>query len=169
MRIQLNNLNNKEQITLTKEYVEEIMNKYFFELVKLLTSEKGTSTKAIQEQEIVRLNLINKSNELFNDEINKKIQEAEMRKQIIEEQINSENSADVEIVEYVVNTYKMFNPDKDEQDIIKCAKQIIQSYRKKEFDVNKEDILAATIEKLNKPKKHQRKNNNPQQVNRIIP
>ena len=45
-----------------KEYVVEIMNKYFYGLVKRLTSKKGTSTKAIQEQEIERIKVINESN-----------------------------------------------------------------------------------------------------------
>lgn len=133
-----------------KEYVIEIMNKYFYGLVKLLTNKKGTRTKAIQEQEIERLKLINKLKEIFDNEINKKVQETEMKKQIIEEQNNFDNSTDIEIVEYVINTYWLFNPDKDEQDIIKCINRIIQSYKKKKLDVNKEDILAATIDKLNK-------------------
>ena len=38
------------------------MNKYLFELVKCLTSKKGTSTKAIQEQEIEKIKVINESN-----------------------------------------------------------------------------------------------------------
>ena len=81
------------------------MNKYFYGLVKLLTNKKGTRTKAIQEQEIERLKLINKLKEIFDNEINKKVQETEMKKQIIEEQNNFDNSTDIEIVEYVINTY----------------------------------------------------------------
>ena len=77
------------------------MNKYLFELVKCLTSKKGTSAKAIQEQEIERIKVINESNEKINNEINNKIHEAEMRKQIIEKQIKSNNTADIEITEYV--------------------------------------------------------------------
>ena len=73
--------------------------------MKLLTNKKGTRTKAIQEQEIERLKLINKSKEIFDNEINKKVQETEMKKQIIEEQNNFDNSTDIEIVEYVINTY----------------------------------------------------------------
>lgn len=78
------------------------MNKYFFELVKCLTNKKGTSTKAIQEQEIERIKVINESNEKINNKINNKIHEAEMRKQIIEKQIKSNNTADIKITEYVL-------------------------------------------------------------------
>ena len=70
----------------------------------------------------------------INNEINNKIQEAEMRKQIIEKQIKSNNTADIEFTECVVSTYKLFNPNKNEQDIIKCVNQIMQSYRKKDLD-----------------------------------
>ena len=38
------------------------MNKYLFELVKCLTSKKGTSIKTIQEQKIERIKVINESN-----------------------------------------------------------------------------------------------------------
>ena len=157
MRIQLNNINNNNQVKLTKEYVEEIMNKYYYGLVKILTNSEGKTCKDIQEQEIQRLQIINKVNDEFNAEINKKLQEAEMSKQLIEQKLESQDANEIEITQYIIKMIQIFDSTKDENEIIKCLKQIVQSYKKKNLDLNKEELLIQTVEKL---KHHPRRKSN---------
>ena len=154
MRIQLNNINNNNQVKLTKEYVEEIMNKYYYGLVKILTNSEGKTCKDIQEKEIERLQIINKVNDEFNAEINKKLQEAEMAKQLIEQKLESQDENEIEITQYIIKMIQIFDSTKDENEIIKCLKQIVQSYKKKNLDLNKEELLRLTVDKL---KKHPRR------------
>ena len=157
MRIQLNNINNNNQVKLTKEYVEEIMNKYYYGLVKILTNSEGKTCKDIQEQEIQRLQIINKVNDEFNAEINKKLQEAEMSKQLIEQKLESQDANEIEITQYIIKMIQIFDSTKDENEIIKCLKQIVQSYKKKNLNLNKEELLIQTVEKI---KHHPRRKSN---------
>ena len=148
MRIQLNNLNKNEEIVLTKKYVDETMNKYFYGLTKILTKKEGKTCKSIQKIDLERLQVINEINDNFNAEINKKIQESEMQKQIIEEELNTQDNEEIEIIQYIVKTIQIFDSTKKEKEIIKRLKPILQTYKKKKLELNKEDILMLTVEKL---------------------
>lgn len=122
--------------------------------MKILTNREGKTYKDIQEQEILRLQIINKVNDEFNAEINKKLQEAEMSKQLIEQKLESQDANEIEITQYIIKMIQIFDSTKDENEIIKCLKQIVQSYKKKNLDLNKEELLRLTVDKL---KKHPRR------------
>ena len=122
--------------------------------MKILTNREGKTYKDIQEQEIQRLQIINKVNDEFNAEINKKLQEAEMSKQLIEQKLESQDANEIEITQYIIKMIQIFDSTKDENEIIKCLKQIVQSYKKKNLDLNKEELLRLTVDKL---KKHPRR------------
>ena len=101
MRIQLNNINDNNQIKHINEYTKEILTKYYYSLVKILTNSEGKTYKDIQEQEIQSLKIINKVNDEFNTEINKKLQETEMYKQLIEQKLESQDVNEIEIVQCI--------------------------------------------------------------------
>ena len=122
--------------------------------MKIITNREGKTYKDIQEQEILRLQIINKVNDEFNAEINKKLQEAEMSKQLIEQKLESQDANEIEITQYIIKMIQIFDSTKDENEIIKCLKQIVQSYKKKNLDLNKEELLRLTVDKL---KKHPRR------------
>ncbi len=100
--------------------------------MKILTNREGKTYKDIQEQEILRLQIINKVNDEFNAEINKKLQEAEMSKQLIEQKLESQDANEIEITQYIIKMIQIFDSTKDENEIIKCLKQIVQSIQEKE-------------------------------------
>ena len=122
--------------------------------MKILTNREGKTYKDIQEQEIQRLKIINKVNDEFNTEINKKLQETEMYKQLNEQKLESQDVNEIEIVQCIIKMIQIFDSTKDENEIIKCLKQIVQSYKKKNLDLNKEDLSRLTVDKL---KKHPRR------------
>ena len=67
--------------------------------MKILTNREGKTYKDIQEQEILRLQIINKVNDEFNTEISKKLQETEMSKQLIEQKLESQDVNEIEIAQ----------------------------------------------------------------------
>ena len=82
--------------------------------MKILTNSEGKTYKDIQEQEIQRLKIINKVNDEFNTEINKKLQEAEMSKQLIEQKLESQDVNEIEIVQCIIKMIQIFDSTKDE-------------------------------------------------------
>lgn len=73
------------------------------------------------------LNQIN----FFEEEISKKIQEAEMQKQLIDEKIKDSNIDNAEIDHFVLNMIKIFMADQDEEVVIKNLYEVIELCRKK--------------------------------------
>ncbi len=67
--------------------------------MKILTNREGKTYKDIQEQEMQRLKIINKVNDDFNAEINKKLQETKMYKQLIERKLESQDVNEIEIAQ----------------------------------------------------------------------
>ncbi len=170
MRIQLNNFGKDEQVVITKEFVNEIMDQYFHGLTSILTRKKSEHCKDIQQIELERAQIIENANIKFNAELNKKLQEAEMDKQIIEEQAKQSGIEDVQMFQYVQRMIKLFNPDQDDKQIIKCFKKIIKDSKEINTVLTQEDALQQTVVLLRQPKQHPRKskNNNTQYVSKII-
>lgn len=83
--------------------------------MKILTNREGKTYKDIQEQEILRLQIINKVNDEFNTEISKKLQEAEMSKQLIEQKLKSQDVNEIEIAQcHYIKMIQIFDSTKDE-------------------------------------------------------
>ena len=168
MRVQLNNHDNDKQITLTDEYVDEIMNKYFSGLTKILL--KKNSKRNIKTNELERTEIINKSNERFTKELNEKLQEAEIQRQLIEDKAKDKEKDNLEQIQYVMKIIKIVDPIKEDTEIIEAFNSIIKLYRKHDQVLSNEEALTLTLEKLKQPKKKSKKkvNNNPQQVKNFI-
>ena len=64
---------------------------------------------------------------------------------------------------------QLFNPQQDEDTIIKSLASVIKKYNKTNQELTNEQALSLTLVKLNKPRgKRSKANNNPQQVKRIV-
>lgn len=116
-----------------------------------------------------KLEFVN-ANLKFNDELNKKLQEAEMDKQIIEEQAKQSGIEDVQMFQYVQRMIKMFDPNQDDKQIIKYFEKVIKNSKEINAVLTQEDALQQTIVLMRQPKQHPRKskNTNPQQVSKVI-
>lgn len=170
MRIQLNNLGKDKQVTLTREFIETTMNKYFHGLVNILTSNEDKSCNDILTNDIERSKIINEANIKFNEELNRKLQEAEIQNQLIEEQAKKSDIDDIVLLQYIQKVIKAMDPEYTDKDIIKALEKVIKSAKKGKQELSKEDALIQTLQLLHQPKQHPRKikNNKPQQVNKLI-
>ncbi len=74
------------------------------------------------------------------------------------------------MAQFVLNMVKIFMPNQDEEIVIQNLYEVIELCRKKKQDLNNEQALALTLEKLKQPKKRRSRkiNNNLQQVSRVI-
>ena len=57
-------------------------------------------------------------------------------------------SMKLKLLNAIIKMIQIFDSTKDENEIIKCLKQIVQSYKKKNLDLNKEELLFKKVEKL---------------------
>lgn len=132
--------------------------------------ENKVKSRSIQESEIERTTAINESNQLFEKDLEEKLQKAEMKKQITEEKVNQRDKDYLDQIEYVIKTIKIFDPSKNDEEITKCLEEIIKTYRKNNQELTNDDALSLTVEKLKQPNKKSRKkvNGNPQQVGNFI-
>ena len=146
------------------------MKQYFHGLVGIISKGKSKRCKDVQEIDSERTRIINEANEKFNDELNKKLQVAEMQKQIIEEKAKESEIDDIQVLHYVQRMIKAFDPNQDDNEILKCLEKVVKNAKKVNQELNQEDALAQTLSLLRQPKKHPRKgkNNNPQQVDKQI-
>lgn len=170
MRVQLNYFGKNKPVVITKTFVEDTMDQYFHGLVSIISKGRSKRCKDLQEIDAERTRIINEANEKFNDELNKKLQVAEMQKQIIEEKAKESDIDDVQLLHYVQRMIKIFNPDEDDNEIVKCLENVVKNAKKVNQDLSQEEALAQTLVLIRQPKKHPRKakNNNPQQVEKII-
>ncbi len=93
-----------------------------------------------------------------------------MDKQIIEEQAKQSGIEDVQMFQYVQRMIKMFDPNQDDKQIIKYFEKVIKNSKEINAVLTQEDALQQTIVLMRQPKQHPRKskNNNPQQVSKVI-
>lgn len=152
MRLQLDYLNKEEQVTMDAKCVEKLMNKYFGGLIKILSKRSKNSKEELKVSEFERMKAIEDNNLKLNADIQRKLQEAEMQKQIIGEQEYEESIKIAELEKYIVDIILIFKPEKDIQIIKGCLKRVL-SNNKKDIDYNnKEQILQMVLKELDKKK-----------------
>lgn len=152
MRLQLDYLNKEEQVTMDAKCVEKLMNKYFSGLIKILSKRSKNSKEELKVSEFERMRAIEDNNLKLNADIQRKLQEAEMQKQIIGEQDYEESIKIAELEKYIVDIILIFKPEKDIQIIKGCLKRVL-SKNKKDIDYNnKEQILQMVLKELDKKK-----------------
>lgn len=91
-------------------------------------------------------------------DIQRKLQEAEMQKQIIGEQEYEESIKIAELEKYVVDTILIFKPEKDANVIKGCLKRTL-SKNKSSNELTKEEILQLVLKEMNKKKTKQLEDN----------
>lgn len=152
MRLQLDYLNKEEQVTMDAKCVEKLMNKYFSGLIKILSKRSKNSKEELKVSEFERMKAIEDNNLKLNADIQRKLQEVEMQKQIIGEQDYEESIKIAELEKYIVDIILIFKPEKDIQIIKGCLKRVL-SKNKKDIDYNnKEQILQMVLKELDKKK-----------------
>ncbi len=168
MRVQLSNYDNDKSIVLTDKYIEEVMNKYFSGLTNILLNK--STKKTLLSDEIKRQNAITETNNQIALELDKKLQEAEMQRQIINDKVNENNKAYSEQLAFISKVVKIFDSSKADKDIAACYEQVFKLFEKSNRELSNDDALALTLEKLKQPKRRLKKkeNNNSQQVGNFV-
>lgn len=157
MRLQLDYLDSDKQVTLDSKCVEKIMNKYFNGLIKILSKRSKQSKKTKDElkvSEFERMRAIENNDLKLNADIQAKLQEVEMQKQIIGEKAYEDALKKAELEKYVVDTILIFNPEKDTNVIKGCLKRTL-SKNKSSNELTKEEMLQLVLKEMNKKKTKQ--------------
>lgn len=127
------------------------MNKYFSGLIKILSKRSKKTKDELKVSEFERMRAIENNDLKLNADIQAKLQEAEMQKQIIGEKAYEDVLKKAELEKYVVDIILIFNPEKDENVIKGCLKKVI-SKNMTNNEITKEEILQMVLKELNKKK-----------------
>ena len=65
-----------------------------------------------------------------------------MQKQIIEEKEKESDIDDIQLLHYVQRMIKIFNPDEDDNEIVKCLENVVKNAKKVNQDLSQEEALA---------------------------
>lgn len=94
---------------------------------------------------------IEDNNLKLNADIQKKLQEVEMQKQILGEKAYEDALKKAELEKYVVDMILIFKPDKNIELIKGCLKRVI-SRNKTSDEISKEQVLQLVLKELDKKK-----------------
>ena len=166
MRFQLDNLNSDEQVTITGKCVEKLMNKYFNGLITIISKDNKRRKKDIALAELQRQEMIEASNKKLDDDIQAKLQEAEMEIQIIGKDEYEKTVILQELESYVVDTILIFEPNKNIETIKTCFKRVMNK-NKTNIENSKKEVLQMVLKELKK-KRTIKQELIPKQVPRMI-
>lgn len=167
MRLQLNNMNKTEPIIVDSECVKNIINKHFSSLAKILNNNKKYSKQEINDFLLEQMALTDEENKKLDLDIQRKAQEAEMKIQMLGNAEYEKEQLVKELEDYVIQIIKMFDSNKDEEQIKKCLSKVI-SKNKANIKYSKEDYLQLTLKELDKKNNKKKKEPVPISIGRMI-
>lgn len=170
-RIQIDNISNEEQVVITEEYINKVMNTYYSGLVNTLTN-GGEGSKQAKQLELEQTILIKNAQKEIADEIDRKQQEKAMKEAIAQQ---NDTSKDLEMIKTsVITNIKIIRPDYNNASIENAfAKATKQMIAKKE-EISYEIALRKTFINLEKESSNKRKKEKlinqprPTQVSKVV-
>ena len=148
MRIQLENITSNQPVVIDEKYIQEIMDKYYPGLVKIINSTSmRPSTTAMLDQ--IQNEQINEANSKLASDIDEKAQEYSMQREI-EKSDNLSSTASHNNIKYIIDMVSIYDSRYNEATVLKILNQILKQLEKKGETMTDQELLSKVCEKLRK-------------------